>query len=112
MFKLGQKTIDIIQWLFIVFLGIFPDIKNSNLYSLFGVLSFFSLLIFSVIYVLETIITVMKESTYTFLLMVIPSDVVLKSNSTSDKSISSLVSFDTKVSTDTLKSLAIFTRLS
>ena len=66
-----QVLISLVVLLFIVFLGIFPDIKNSNLYSLFGVLSFFSLLIFSVIYVLETIITMMKESTYTFLLIVI-----------------------------------------
>lgn len=66
-----QVLASLVVLLIIVFLGIIPDIKNSNFYSLFGVLSFFSLLIFSVIYVLETIITVMKESTYTFLLIVI-----------------------------------------
>ena len=36
-----QVLISLVVLLFIVFLGIFPDIKNSNLYSLFGVLSFF-----------------------------------------------------------------------
>lgn len=66
-----QVLASLVVLLIIVFLGTFPVIKNCNLYSLFGVLSFLSLLIFSVIYVLETIITMMKESTYTFLLIVI-----------------------------------------
>ena len=41
-----QVLISLVVLLFIVFLGIFPDIKNSNLYSLFGVLSFFLYLFF------------------------------------------------------------------